>query len=587
LQQVLLEFLPQCKAKLAELKEEPLAAPKDAHQGVTPSTKADVHKPDANRETATPTSTVNTNTIEKVESEKSSSTRSKRDLIDMRERIDHLQCLVDFTEANLANIIQLRAEIADGSLKSIAYDDLWHLFRPGETVLARAEDDDGGHAQICRVFFTTGGQLRKRRLTMYEEDQIDRDPEREPTVGMWTPFRIDCFSMDYNGTVLGPVKKSLVIKHYTGKKAITDLHVVPLRFHPNADNILTYFNENGRRFFASFGHKYYEGVTRPHKLREYDGYKFVSARKLGEDVASEVFIDFESYYRKNAWARPDVGRLRKSQPDPAETSEIDFGEDEDMLHHYDPEVDIKLAEDYVALNQTFLEPAPIGKSVPEDLFSLLPSCVPAYAFRNRGWCRFTSLVVPTIPSNGRLMFIDWLDLDILRPIDTARYSGFEDLVIPQEYKHLLAALVDNHTSELQKRREKQTRTKEDIPKPSSNFQVDLVSGKGQGLVILLHGPPGSGKTSTAETIAAYTRRPMYSLTCGDIGLEPDQVEKNLTEHTRLADKWGCVLLLDEADVFLVARTHKELKRNALVSSELYTMNRLLGPRADNISLQSS
>ncbi|KAH7145610.1 hypothetical protein B0J13DRAFT_525138 [Dactylonectria estremocensis] len=102
-------------------------------------------------------------------------------------------------------------------------------------------------------------------------------------------------------------------------------------------------------------------------------------------------------------------------------------------------------------------------------------------------------------------------------------------------------------------------------KALDNAQIDLVPGKGQGLIILLHGPPGSGKTSTAETIAAYTQRPLYAITCGDLGLDPKSVETRLSNHTAREEKWGCVLLLDEADVFLVSRTHRELKRNALVS----------------------
>lgn len=45
-------------------------------------------------------------------------------------------------------------------------------------------------------------------------------------------------------------------------------------------------------------------------------------------------------------------------------------------------------------------------------------------------------------------------------------------------------------------------------------QDDLVRGKGEGLIILLHGVPGVGKTSTAECVAEYTGRPLFALTCG-------------------------------------------------------------------------
>lgn len=40
---------------------------------------------------------------------------------------------------------------------------------------------------------------------------------------------------------------------------------------------------------------------------------------------------------------------------------------------------------------------------------------------------------------------------------------------------------------------------------------------------------------------------------GDVGYEPEDVERNMGKHFKLAHRWGCVLLLDEADVFLAKR----------------------------------
>lgn len=76
---------------------------------------------------------------------------------------------------------------------------------------------------------------------------------------------------------------------------------------------------------------------------------------------------------------------------------------------------------------------------------------------------------------------------------------------------------------------------------------------------------GVGKTSTAECVAAANGKPLLPITCGDLGLSPKEVEENLEFHFRLAQSWDCVLLLDEADVFLARRTVQDVNRNALVS----------------------
>jgi len=52
---------------------------------------------------------------------------------------------------------------------------------------------------------------------------------------------------------------------------------------------------------------------------------------------------------------------------------------------------------------------------------------------------------------------------------------------------------------------------------------------------------------------------------GDLGTTASEVEENLSTHFALASKWGCILLLDEADVFLATRTPQDFKRNGMVS----------------------
>lgn len=65
--------------------------------------------------------------------------------------------------------------------------------------------------------------------------------------------------------------------------------------------------------------------------------------------------------------------------------------------------------------------------------------------------------------------------------------------------------------------------------------------------------------------------PLYSVTCGDIGTTADMVEKYLQTILYLGKTWNCVLLLDEADIFLEERTLSDLERNSLVSVFLRTL----------------
>lgn len=123
--------------------------------------------------------------------------------------------------------------------------------------------------------------------------------------------------------------------------------------------------------------------------------------------------------------------------------------------------------------------------------------------------------------------------------------AFENLVIPPKSKELIEALI---TTQL-----------------AAEKSTDIIHGKGNGVIMLLHGGPGTGKTFTAETVAEFAERPLYRVTCGDIGTKPEDVERYLESVLYLGKTWGCVVLLDEADVFLEERGLQDLERNALVS----------------------
>ncbi|CAG8580216.1 17953_t:CDS:2 [Funneliformis caledonium] len=95
--------------------------------------------------------------------------------------------------------------------------------------------------------------------------------------------------------------------------------------------------------------------------------------------------------------------------------------------------------------------------------------------------------------------------------------------------------------------------------------VDLISGKGGGCIFLLHGPPGVGKTLTAEAISEFLHRPLYSVSVGELGTKVVDLEAKLSEILDVASVWNAVILIDEADIFLERRSEDDIKRNALVS----------------------
>jgi len=134
----------------------------------------------------------------------------------------------------------------------------------------------------------------------------------------------------------------------------------------------------------------------------------------------------------------------------------------------------------------------------------------------------------------------WVHADDIRPY-AYRPELKHSLVLPREQTDL----IDILTAEM------------DV------LMDDVVAGKGGGTTVLCAGPPGVGKTLTAEVYAEVTGRPLYRVHSGQLGLSVAQLEQSLKDALLRAQRWGAVMLIDEADVYIRKRDG-DLAANAVV-----------------------
>lgn len=122
------------------------------------------------------------------------------------------------------------------------------------------------------------------------------------------------------------------------------------------------------------------------------------------------------------------------------------------------------------------------------------------------------------------------------------HQAFQKLVIDEDRRQLIHALVKSHRND------------------ATTFD-DVIANKGQGLVGLLSGSPGVGKTLTAEAVSEVTERPLYMVSAGELGIQADAVDKRLGVILDITRRWGCVLLIDEVGL---ASAHCHNRSNPLL-----------------------
>ncbi|KAF4978172.1 hypothetical protein FZEAL_5417 [Fusarium zealandicum] len=460
----------------------------------------------------------------------------------------------------------------------VQYADLWSLFRPGELIFQRnnsqAEASRQNASERRSVAAQSGGP-RLWRLHYIGSESVDWTVDnlddtngdlRRNKQDSSVEINIEAYYIDFDGASYKAVNREWTITRFPGEKEVTKLEVYPVRFEKDYNSVIGELEENGKRFqnllLQSHMGVQHEGWTLTHDPA---GDRLLGgSSENSEYIDSEAIIDFQEAYQMHPFWKPDFLNYIMDVFEP-DTVYDDFtiiewsGPDRSKVLRKTREVVIE-SDDVEALEW--------NRVAETDDFAIDPEV--RLIERDPAKQKFTSADLALLPSR---MFVYSLrqrrfvnaDISNVKQVDTMS-DPFNDLKISRPHKQLIRSIVQDHFEKKEIQRDLRSQGKKPV-------EQDFIPGKGKGLVILLHGAPGVGKTATAEAVASAHRKPLFQITCGDLGIDPTTVESRLSEIFRLANLWDCVLLLDEAEIFLSHREKKDdnLQRNAIVSIFLRTL----------------
>lgn len=168
-------------------------------------------------------------------------------------------------------------------------------------------------------------------------------------------------------------------------------------------------------------------------------------------MRGRVIIDFEGFFEHSPTFRESLDSGTRQDDDDSDDSDDDS---------YRERRRRRFQRSTTATSITQLGSLTLS-SLSQDELLTCPPLVPAYSFTSRQWC---------------FLFIDDLSEIVWKP------QIFEQLQIDEEMKSALQGLVRGYSTH-------------------AVVFDDFIEGKGRGLVFLLHGPPGCGKTMTAGELA--------------------------------------------------------------------------------------
>ncbi|KAF2144007.1 uncharacterized protein K452DRAFT_223451 [Aplosporella prunicola CBS 121167] len=417
--------------------------------------------------------------------------------------LEHAEVLYSLLKSEFNDMIDTFQDMKSKGV--MTYDCLYTLFQPGAIIYSRQD-----------------GQETALKLA---ETKYGTDTNTGPC------FWITGKYLDWDGTRFGTNKLRIKISAYSGTRYIAQLPAFPIEFHHDEEGLRKRLLERGANFeaFAGSHYKAYHGI----------GWKRGSlSAKDKYNIKGRIVIDTFGWNRFNPnmgiYVTPLAQKDGKPSLDDSDDDDDDdssgvqdYSDDEYRgynSYRYIEEVD----EDSMPADGSFGDEDEEGiKRLPLTAEQKLVSTplLRGYSLKTKQWLNFFVNSVKEI---------EWST------------NAFDSLVLPANQKELILGFTESQR------------------KYKASFD-DIIEGKGKGIILLLCGPPGVGKTLTAESVAEEMRVPLYMMSAGDLGLDPRSVESKLQCILEMCTKWNAILLLDEADVFLEQRSLHELERNKLVS----------------------
>ncbi|KAM0391890.1 hypothetical protein ACHAQC_006690 [Fusarium culmorum] len=412
-----------------------------------------------------------------------------------------INLLYDFVRKDKLTIDNLATYTSMVSQGKIDVDTLWTLFAPNK-----------------RIFLNTG---------QASECWLCRDvlrSQKDPRVWFVTGCRLS-----FNGQELGLATQTYPIsfaRRVDGSVNIIDLPLIPEDHFDRAETAKLEIKKRGKIFqdimrndLSGFAYRHYEGTV----------WETDEADALAMGTWNErVVIDYQQFLESVPEAASPLERFDKTSRKSSSDSDSDSSSDSEPD---DARADIKLSVGNDKRNafEALLKIIPKGRGIRtlDDLLLFSSPRMPAYGLKSKKW--------------------RWVLIDGLLPVKENDIP-FKSLQVDSGMKSLIRSLVKGH--------QKWGKRKD--------FD-DVVENKGKGLVMMLHGEPGIGKTLTAESIAELTASPLYSVSGGELSVDVKTVEKTVTSVFERGNRWKAIILLDEADVVMSKRTSAELERSAIVA----------------------